>query len=72
MINISTKYGFDSLIISGSYGGHRWHKTHDGPWTTPGVLHKLLTGELKKSELDVTIRASILGVGVLYLRFGTF
>ena len=23
MINICTKYGFDSLIISGSYGGHR-------------------------------------------------
>ena len=22
MINIYTKYGFDSLIISGSYGGH--------------------------------------------------
>ena len=25
MINICTQYGFDSLIISGSYGGH----THD-------------------------------------------
>ena len=25
----------------------------------------------KKSELDVTIRASLLVVGVLYLRFGT-
>ena len=23
MINICTKYGFDSLTISGSYGGHR-------------------------------------------------
>ena len=23
MENICTKYGFDSLIISGSYGGHR-------------------------------------------------
>ena len=23
MINICTKYGFDSVIISGSYGGHR-------------------------------------------------
>ena len=23
MINICTKYGFDSLIVSGSYGGHR-------------------------------------------------
>ena len=47
--------------------------THDTRRTTdkPGVWHKLITGELKKSELDVTIRASILGVGVLYLRFGT-
>ena len=23
MINICTKYGFDSLIISGNYGGHK-------------------------------------------------
>ena len=30
MINICTKYGFDSLIISGSYGGHRRPKTDDG------------------------------------------
>ena len=45
--------------------------THDGPQTMPGVWHKLLRGELNKSEVDVTIRASILGVGVLYLRFGT-
>ena len=28
-----------------------------------GYCYKLLTGELKKSELDVTIKASILGVG---------
>ena len=27
MINICSKYGFDSLIISGSYGGHRQHTT---------------------------------------------
>ena len=27
MINICTIYGFDSLIISGSYGGHRQHTT---------------------------------------------
>ena len=40
--NICTKYGFDSLIISGSYGGHRRQ-------TTPGVWHKLPTGELKSS-----------------------
>ena len=47
--------------------------THDTRRTTdkPGVWNKFLTGELNKSELDVTIRASILGVGVLYLRFGT-
>ena len=47
--------------------------THDTRRTTdkPGVWHKFHTWELKKSELDVTIRASILGVGVLYLRFGT-
>ena len=45
--NICTKYGFDSLIISGSYGGHRRHTTDDGQQTTPGVWHKLPTGELK-------------------------
>ena len=28
------KYGFDSLIISGSYGGHRRHMTDDSRWTT--------------------------------------
>ena len=30
-MNICTKYGFDILIISGSYGGqapHRWAKYH--------------------------------------------
>ena len=47
MINICTKYGFDSLIISGSYGGHRRRTIHDGRRTTPGVWHKLPTGELK-------------------------
>ena len=26
-MNICTKYGFDILIISGSYGGHRRHTT---------------------------------------------
>ena len=25
LTNICTKYGFNSLIISGSYGGHRRH-----------------------------------------------
>ena len=29
MMNICTKYGFDILIISGSYGGHRRHTTYD-------------------------------------------
>ena len=31
MMNICTKYGFDSLIIPESYGGHR---RHDGRRTT--------------------------------------
>ena len=34
MINICTKYGFDSFITSGSYGGHRQHTTDDGRQTT--------------------------------------
>ena len=29
IIKIHTKYGFDTLIISGSYGGRRRHTTHD-------------------------------------------
>ena len=29
MTNICTKYGFDILIISGSYGGHRRHMMDD-------------------------------------------
>ena len=33
MMNICTKYGFDILIISGSYGGHRRHMTYDVRWT---------------------------------------
>ena len=28
-VNICTKYGFDSLIISGSYGRHRKHTTYN-------------------------------------------
>ena len=31
--------------------------------TTRGVWHKLPPGELKRCELEVTIKASILGVG---------
>ena len=34
MINICTKYGFDILIISGSYDGHRQHTTDDSRRTT--------------------------------------
>ena len=34
MIKICTKYGFDSFIISGSYGGHRRHTTDKGQCTT--------------------------------------
>ena len=47
LMNICTKYGFDILIISGSYGGHRRHTTYDGRRTIPRVWHKLPTGELK-------------------------
>ena len=50
-MNICTKYGFDILIISGSYGGHRRHTTYDGRRTTPRVWHKLPTGELKNCQL---------------------
>ena len=58
MINICTKYGFDILIISGSYGGHRRHTTDDGRRrrTTPRVWHKLPTGELKKCGLKALIK----------------
>ena len=49
-MNICTKYGFDILIISGSYGGHRRHTTYDGRRTTPRVWHKLPTGELKSRQ----------------------
>ena len=45
-MNICTKFGYDILIISGSYGGHRRHTTDDGRRTTPQVWHKLPTGEL--------------------------
>ena len=40
MRNIYTKYGFDILIISSSYGGHRRHTTEYGRQTNPGVCHK--------------------------------
>ena len=56
MINICTKYGFDSLIISGSYGGHRRHTTDDVRRTTPGVWHKLPTGELTKKHQKVKVK----------------
>ena len=34
MMNNCIKYGFNNLIISGSYGGHRRHTTDDGRRTT--------------------------------------
>ena len=40
MINICTKYGFDILIISGSYGGHRQHTTDHGRWMTDYGQHQ--------------------------------
>ena len=46
---------------------HDTRRTTDNAWGMAQVPHRLA----KKSELDLTIRASILGVGVLYLRFGT-
>ena len=46
VMNICTKCGFDILIISGSYGGHRRRTMDDGRWKMPGVRHKLPTGEL--------------------------
>ena len=59
-MNISTKYGFDILIISGSYAEHRQHTPYDGWRTRPGVWHKLTTGELKRHgflilNLDSTV-----------------
>ena len=38
MMNICTKYGFDILIISGSYGGHRRHTAYDGQQTTDNAM----------------------------------
>ena len=46
---------------------HDTRRTTDNSWGMAQVPHR---GD-KKSELDLTIRASILGVGVLYLKFGT-
>ena len=37
-----------TIIISGSYGGHRRHKRGNRRQATPGVWHKLPTGELKR------------------------
>ena len=54
-MNICTKYGFDILIISGSYGGHRRHTMYDGHRTTPRVWHKLPTGELKRKKTSQNI-----------------
>ena len=38
-MNICTKYGFDILIISGSYGGHRRHTTDDRRPADDGLRH---------------------------------
>ena len=43
MMNICTKYVFDILIISCSYGGQRRHTTDDAT----GMAYKLPTCELK-------------------------
>ena len=45
MMNNCNNYGFNNLIIFGSYGGHRRHMTYEGRRTTPWVWHKLPTGE---------------------------
>ena len=47
--------------------------THDTRWTTDNTwgMAQVPHRGAKKSELDLTIIASILGVGVLYLKFGT-
>ena len=42
-------------------------RTTDNTWGMAQVPHR----GAKKSELDLTIIASILGVGFLYLKFGT-
>ena len=42
MINICTKCGFDSSIISGSYGGHRRHTTDHGRLTTDNATGELI------------------------------
>ena len=46
-MNICTKYGFDILIISGSYGRHRRHTTYSGRRMMPQLCRKLHTTELK-------------------------
>ena len=46
---------------------HDTQRTTDNEWGMAQVPHR----GAKKSELDLTIIASILGVGVLYLKFGT-
>ena len=55
-MNICTKYGFDILIISGSYGGtdDTRRTTDDERRTTDaGVWHKLPTGELKNYKVSL-------------------
>ena len=50
-MNICTKYRFNILIISGSYGGHRRHTTYNRQRTTPRVWHiSSPQGSLKHSS----------------------
>ena len=64
---ICTKYGFDILIISGSYGGHRQHTTNE---TTPGVWHKLPTDELKNFNYTYPKTICVQYLRILLSSFG--
>ena len=79
MITICTKYGFDILIISGSYGGHRRHTTYDGRRTpdagrrtTPRVWHKLPTGELKINIVVVSFFKTVLDTPIFLISLDIF
>ena len=48
--------GFDILIISGSYGGHREHMTDVRRWMTDDRQHHTMSGvwqKLPKGELKI-------------------
>ena len=42
MMNICTKYGFNILIVSGSYGGHRRHTTDNTTGIRAGTIHRYI------------------------------